>query len=70
MPKPTLQHAIETVEELPPEDQVLLVEVIRQRLIQQRRAVLAEEVAEAREAYRRGEVTRGTVADLFRELGD
>jgi len=62
------QDVIETVEVLPPDDQALLVEIIRQRLIQHRRRELAAEIAEAREAYWRGEVRRGTVADLMEEL--
>lgn len=62
------QEVIETVEALPPDDQELLIEIIRQRLIQQRRAELASEVTEVRRAYQRGEVRRGTVADLMKEL--
>jgi hypothetical protein len=62
------QEVIETVEALPPEDQSLLIEIIRQRLIQQRRAELAQEIAEARHAYEQGKVRRGTVADLTAEL--
>jgi hypothetical protein len=58
------QEVIETVEALSPEDQALLIEIIRQRLVQRRRAELAEEIAEARTAYQRGQVRRGTVADL------
>ena len=45
------QQVIETVEALPPDDQLLLIEIIRQRLIQYRRAELAAEVAEARQSY-------------------
>jgi len=62
------QEAIETVEALPPDDQTLLIEIIRRRLIQQRRAELAADIAGARAAYQRGEVRRGTVADLMKEL--
>jgi len=62
------QEVIEAVEALPPNDQELLVEIIRRRLIQQRRAELAADIAEARNAYQRGEVRRGTVADLMEEL--
>lgn len=65
---PRFQEVIETVETLPPDDQALLVEIIRQRLIQHRRKELAAEIAEAREAYQRGEVHRGTVADLMEAL--
>jgi len=56
------------VETLSPDDQALLVAIIHQRLIQNRRAELAVEIAEAREAYKRGETRSGTVADLMREL--
>jgi hypothetical protein len=50
------QQAIEIVEALPPEDQMLLIEIIRQRLIQYRRAELLAKVAEARQAYQQGKV--------------
>jgi hypothetical protein len=43
-------------------------QVIEQRLIQHRRAELAADSAEARQAYQEGEVRRGTVADLMEEL--
>lgn len=65
---PRFQDVIETVEALPPEDQTLLIEIIRQRLIQQRRAELAEEITEARQAYQHSQVRRGTVSDLMEEL--
>jgi len=65
MSEPTLRQAIEMVEQLAPDDQVLLIQIVRRRLAEQRRRVLAEEIAEAREAYGRGEVNRGTVADLI-----
>jgi len=64
----TFQEVIESVEALPPEDQILLIKIIRQRLIQYRRTELAEEIAEARGAYRRGDAHRGTVVDLMKEL--
>ena len=63
-----LQEAIEAVESLAPEDQELLIEIISERLVQLRRAELVKEVAEARRAYRAGEVRRGTVADLLKDL--
>ena len=62
------QEVIEMVETLPPDDQALLIEIIHQRLIQSQRAELAAEIAEARDAYRRGEARSGTVADLMKEL--
>ena len=62
------QAAIEGVERLPVDDQLLLLEIIRQRLIQHRRAELTTVIAEAREAYRTGNVRRGTPEDLLKEL--
>jgi hypothetical protein len=62
------QKAIEGVERLPVDDQLLLVEIIKQRLIQHRRAELTAVIAEAREAYRTGNVRRGTPEDLLEEL--
>ncbi len=59
------QELIETIESLSLDDQELLIEIVRKRLIQQRRAELAADIAEARSAYQKGEVRRGTVADLI-----
>ena len=64
------QTVIETVETLPPDDQLLLIEIIRQRLIQYRRAELITEVAEARQSYLHGDVQRGTINDLLKELAE
>lgn len=63
-----LQQAIEIVEQLQPDDQLLLVDIIRRRLIQHRRAEVVMEVGAAREAYQRGDVGRGDVEDLMKEL--
>lgn len=64
------QRAIEQVEQLPADDQLLLVEIIRQRIIQYRRGELLQQVSEAREAYRTGNVHSGSVEDLLRELDE
>jgi len=62
------QDTIEKVERLPVDDQLLLIEIIRQRMIQHRRGELITQVAEARAAYRTGDVRRGSVDDLMQEL--
>jgi len=67
---PQFQQAIETVEQLPSDDQALLIEIIRQRLIDQRRSEIAEEIKEARIAYRKGKVHRGSVEDLMKEVSE
>ena len=64
------QTVLETVEGLTPQEQEMLVEIVRRRLVEQRRAELAEEVAAAREAYQSDDVRRGTVDDLMAELAE
>jgi CHASE3 domain sensor protein len=64
------QRVIEDVEALPVDDQMLLIEIVRQRLIQHRRAELSAQVAEARQAYQTANVQRGTVDDLLKALDE
>ena len=66
----TFQVALETVEKLTLGDQEMLLEVVRRRLVERKRTGLAEDIAAAREAYRRGDVRRGTVEDLMAELAE
>ena len=65
-----VQQAIEGVERLSVDDQMLLVEIIRQRLVQDPHSELAAQVAEARESYRTGNVRRGTPQDIRPALDD
>jgi len=62
------QRAIESVEILPVDDQLLLIEVIRKRLTQHRRAEVIAQVAEARAACQAGQMCCGTVEELLEEL--
>ena len=64
----TFQEALEIVESLPEYQQEDLMEIIRRRHLERRRELLAERIKEARAEYTRGEVTRGTVDDLMKEL--
>ena len=48
----------------------MLVELINKRIVEKRRAELVSEVGEAREAFKKGEVKRGTVEDLMKDLKD
>ena len=65
-----LQQALDVVESLPPEEQMMLFEIARRRFIEQRRADLAGEIATARQVYRQGQVRRGTAGDLMAEIGE
>jgi hypothetical protein len=62
------QKALATIEALPSHQQVDLVEVIRRRLAESRRDEIAANIREAKADYRRGQVKKGTVADLMKDL--
>jgi hypothetical protein len=64
------QQAIEAVEVLSLEDQAMLLEIIQNRLRQQRRNALLKEVTEVRQDYADGNVKFGSVTDFMAELDD
>jgi U3 small nucleolar ribonucleoprotein component len=64
------QQAIEMVEHLSTEDQENLIEIIRQRLIEQRRAEMARNARATLQAFREERARYGTIDDLRRDLLD
>lgn len=66
----SFQQAIETVEALPIDDQIALIELLQHRLKHQRRQALLQQVAEAEQDYATGNTDRGSVATLMAELAD
>lgn len=64
------QQALEAVEVLSLEDQAMLLDILQNRLRQQRRNELLKEVAEVRQEYAEGNVKFGSVADFMAELND
>lgn len=62
------QRALEVIGQLPIEDQKALVEIVRQRLIEQRREEIARNAKATLEAFREGRARDGTVDDLRRDL--
>lgn len=66
----TFQEALDIVESLPEYQQEDLINTIQRRHLERRRELLAERLKEARAEYARGEVTRGTVDDLMKELAE
>ena len=64
------QKALDAIESLPEYQQENLIDIIRHRLLDQRRELLAKNIREAREEYAGGEVKRGTVDDLMKELSE
>ncbi len=69
------EQALETVERLSSADQSALIEIIRQRLLEQRRAEMALNARIVQQAFREGArgsagAQYGTVADLRHDLLD
>ena len=64
----SFQKAMDIVELLPAEDQETLVELIRHRLLERRRATIARNVKETVKAVREGRAQVGSVEDLRRDL--
>jgi len=66
----TFQDALDVVESLPEHQQEDLIDIIRRRIIEHRRDLLAENIRKARQEFARGEVKRGSVDDLMKELAE
>ena len=59
---------LDAADALPIQQQEDLVRILKSRMIDQKRESLAQSVREARAEYARGEVEKGSVADLMRDL--
>lgn len=66
----TFNEVLEIIESFPEEQRESIVEIVKLRLIEERRDRLAQSIKEAREEYRRGEVRKGTVEDLMSEISE
>ena len=61
-------QVLDAADALPIQQQEDLVRILKSRMIDQKRESLAQSVREARAEYARGEVEKGSVADLMRDL--
>jgi len=64
----TFQEALEIIEEFPESQREDLINIVRQRIIEQRRELLAKSVEEAKAEYSKGEIKKGTVSDLMKDI--
>jgi len=64
------QEALEIIESFPEDQQESLIDIVKHRLLEERRNQLARSIEEAREELRKGEVKKGTVDDLMSELSE
>ncbi len=63
-----LDEILDKVDEMPLEDQGMLVELIRNRYNEKRREEILANARQALEEYAKGLTSKGTVSDLLREL--
>jgi len=68
MKRSTFQRALEIIESFSEEDRESLIQIVKNRLVEERRDRLAQSIKEAREEYGRGEIRRGSVDDLMGEI--
>ena len=64
----TFDEALDIIESLPEDQKESIIEIVKHRLIEDRRDLLVQNIKEAREEYSRGEAKLGTVDDLIREI--
>ena len=64
----SFNEILESVEQLSVEDQEALIDLVRRRLVERRRAEIAANIVKAQEEYQTGQVFRGTVDELMAEL--
>jgi len=64
----TFQEVLDSVESLPDSLQEELIHIVRLRRIERSRELLAKNIQEARAEYARGDVRRGTVDELLKEI--
>ncbi len=64
----TFQKALDIIESLPECQQESLIDIVQHRLIERRRDLIAKNIRKAKEEYRLGEVKKGSIDDLMRDL--
>ncbi|MEH2241260.1 hypothetical protein [Nostoc sp.] len=64
----TLEQALDTISQLPPEQQEMLIEIIKNRLIETRRQEIAQDAKLAIAAFHQGQLSHQSVAEVITEL--
>jgi cytoplasmic iron level regulating protein YaaA (DUF328/UPF0246 family) len=63
-------EVLDAIEALSSQDQAVLLQILSNRLIDQRRAEIAQNITQAKADYQAGNVFRGSVADAIAALND
>jgi hypothetical protein len=64
----TFNEALEIIESLPEEQKESLIDIVKNRLIEERRERLAQSIKKAKKEYAQGKIRKGTIDDLMCEL--
>lgn len=64
----TFNEALEIIESLPEEQKESLIDIVKNRLIEERRERLAQSIKKAKKEYAHGKIRKGTIDDLMCEL--
>lgn len=64
----TLEQALDTVAQLPIEQQEMLIEIMHNRLIEARRQEISEDAKKAFASFHQGELTPQTADQIIAEL--
>lgn len=64
----TLDQALDTVMQLPPDQQEMLIDIVHSRHIRQRRREIADDAQASLAAFRQGLVKSQSVSDIVFEL--
>jgi len=62
------EQVLESVEDLSPDEQEALINLIRHRLAERRRDLIAANIAQAQVEYKAGKVFRGSLTQIMDEL--
>lgn len=68
MPKTRFDQILEMIENLPLDEQEDIINIARNRQIEQRREEIATNITNARLEYQQDEVFRGSLEDIIDEL--
>ena len=66
----TINDALESISVLSDDDQMMIAEIVRKRVVEKKRQELFEPVKLSREEYRNGTTEHGSVEDFLKSLDD
>lgn len=64
----TIEDFLESIAQLPLEDQLMISEIIHKRVIEERRKELAASISESKMEYNSGKAEKGSVDDFLSSL--